>query len=465
MSLRELLRVAASIAGCCRWTVLHYPVDRRIHWARISLRKITISNLITVGLPVCGLAWSVLAFAAVEIPDPKDTLDRAVSGPDLIGGTGDHIFSVYAADREQFDTNVYRLPNGTDVAAVVGPSATTHDHINSPGAGLEGQWGVGRQIINLELAAQDNRFANNANLNNISSADRLVLNWGLGSVLSGLVGINYLRGLAGFVNATSYTRNIYQQANYYAATRFQVGPRWAIYGGIENSLLGFGQSVSRGDNSSAKSVDLGFDFVTNVEDTIGLDYRYTDTRYSNGVALSSTIFAPDFRDERLRLLVKRALSEKTSIDLSAGYLKRTYGNDLIGSFKGPIWSGTLGWQPTDKTQLLASAWRSLRAYLTDQTYYYRSTGVSLSPVWNATEKINLSFLVSRESQTYIGSSPFGESLPGRRDTVNAQSASITYVPIHALSFDFSYRHEQRDSNVHLRTYTDGLASAGVKFVF
>jgi len=210
---------------------------------------------------------------------------------------------------------------------------------------------------------------------------------------------------------------------------------------------------------------MGFDFVTNIEDTIGMDYRYTDSRYTNGIALSSTTFAPDYRDERLRLLVKRALSEKTSIDLTAGYLKRTYGNTFIGSFKGPIWSGTLGWQPTDKTQLLASTWRNLRAYLTDQTYYYRSTGVSLSPVWNATEKINMSLLISRESQSYIGSSPIGGGQPGRRDTVNAQVASITYTPMRALILDVSYRHEQRDSNQRLRTYTDELASAGVKFVF
>jgi hypothetical protein len=429
------------------------------------LRKITISNLITFGLPLCGLAWSALVFGAVEIPDPKDTLDKAVAGPVLIGGTSDNTFNMYVADREQYDSNLYRLPGGTNIAAVVGPGAQSHDYINSPGAGLSGQWGIGRQIINVDLNAQDNRYSNNANLDNISSTDSAILNWGLGSVLSGQVGINYIRGLAGFVNATSYARNIYEQANYYVATRFQVGPRWAIYGGIENSLLGFGQSVSRGDNSNAKLVDLGFDFVTNIEDTIGLDYRYSDIRYSNGIALSSTVFAPDFRDERLRLLVKRVLSEKTSIDVSAGYLKRTYANTLIGSFKGPIWSGTLGWQPTGKTQLLASTWRSLRAYLTDQTYYYRSTGVSLSPVWNATEKINLAFFVSREGQTYIGSSPIGGGQPGRRDTVNAQVASITYNPIHALTLDFSYRHEQRDSNVQLRTYKDELASAGVKFVF
>jgi hypothetical protein len=444
---------------------LHYPIDQRVRQTRISLRKITISTLVAMGLQLCGFAWSAPAFGAVEIPDPKDTLDRAVAGPDLIGGVGDNSFSIYAVDREQFDSNVYRLPSGTDVAAVVGPGAAKQDHINSPGAGLDGQWGIGRQIINLEVTAQDNRYANNSNLNNVSSADRLIWNWGLGGVLSGQVGVNYLRGLAGFVNAVSYTRNIYDQANYFAATRYQVGPRWAIYGGIENSITGFGQSASRGNNSSTKSADMGFDFVTNVEDTIGLDYRYTDVRYSSGIALSSTIFAPDYRDERLRLLIKRALSDKTSIDLTAGYLQRTYGNDLIGSFKGPIWSATFGWQPTGKTQLLASTWRNLRAYLTDQTYYYRSTGASLSPVWNTTEKINMSFLISRETQSYIGSSPIGGGQPGRRDTVNAEAASITYTPMRALIIDVSYRHEQRDSNQRLRTYTDGLASAAVKFVF
>ena len=416
-------------------------------------------------LPLLCALLSPAAFGAVEIPNPKDTLDLAVSGPQLLTGVPDDSFKIYLTDAEQFDSNVYRLETGVDIAAIVGPGAAKSDRVNSPGGGLEGTWSFGRQSIVLELAAADNRYSNNSDLDNISSTDKVAWNWALGDILAGQLGINYLRGLAGFANSQGYTRNVYEQANYFASLRYQVGPRWALYGGIEDTLLGFGQSASQGNNSGSKAFDLGFDFVTNVDDTIGLDYRYTDTHYSNEIALGGALIEPQFRDDRARVTLRRAFSEKTSVDLSAGYTKRDYNNDLIGSFRGPIWSGALGWQPTGKTQVLFSTWRSLRAYLTNQTDYYRSTGASITPTWTATEKISFSLLVSREAQSYIGSSPSGLSLPGRKDTVNAESLSMNYAPTSALSFDLTYRHEQRDSTQPLKNYTDELATAGVRFQF
>ena len=43
--------------------------------------------------------------------------------------------------------------------------------------------------------------------------------------------------------------------------------------------------------------------------------------------------------------------------------------------------------------------------------------------------------------------------------------SLTYTPIRALIFDFSYGYEQRDSNEPVHAYNDGLASISVKFMF
>jgi hemolysin activation/secretion protein len=103
--------------------------------------------------------------------------------------------------------------------------------------------------------------------------------------------------------------------------------------------------------------------------------------------------------------------------------------------------------------------------LTDQTNYYRSTGASISPQWSATDKISMSFSVSREDQSYIGTSPIALNQSARKDTVNAQLATLSYIPTRALSFNLSYRREQRSSNQPLRTYTDGLTSANVKFAF
>lgn len=425
-----------------------------------------IAALLVAISPVCGALWTAKALG-VEIVDARDTLDRAIAGPDFIGGKDESAFDIYVADREQFDSNVYRVPNGVDVAALVGPGASKHDDINVPSAGLDSQWVYGRQSVALELHVDDNRFAHNSDLDNVSSTDRLVWNWGLGGVLSGQVGADYLRALASFINTDVYTRNVYQRTEVFAATRYQIGPRWAVYGGLLNADFSLAQSATRGNDSRQKSGDLGVEFATNVDDSFGLDYRYTDARYPNAIVLGNAAFDPDYREDRVRFLIKRALTDKTSIDIGAGFLRRDYANSTIGSFSGVIWRGSLGWQPTDKTQLIAAVWRNLQAYLTDQTNYYRATGVSLSPVWMPTEKITVSLVASHENQVYLGSSTIANEVDeaGRRDTITAEQAGVTYTPTRALSLDVSYRHEQRGSNQHLRTYTDELASAGVRFQF
>jgi exopolysaccharide biosynthesis operon protein EpsL len=429
------------------------------------LKKINIAVLVGIALPICMVARPTAAVAAVEIPDIQDVLDKAEAGPDLIGGAYDKTFDIYVADAERYDTNLFRLPNGADISTLIGPSARKQDLITSPSGGLDGQWGIGRQVINFALNVQDNRFSNNSNLNNVATTDKVGWNWGIGDVLTGEVGVQYLQALAGFVNASTYTRNIYNQTNYFAAGRYQLGPHWSLYGGVLDSVFGLNQSASKGNNSRSKSVDMGVDFTTDVQTTFGLDYRYTDARYPNGIALSLTSFNPDYREDRVRFLYRQTLSEKTTIDLNVGFLKRDYTNSVIDSFSGPIWRASLGWQPTGKTQFIVATWRNLQAYLTDQTNYFRATGASISPQWNATDKIVLSISASREGQSYIGTSPIALNQSERKDTVNAQVANVSYTPTHALSFYLSYRREQRSSNQPLRTYTDGLTSANAKFVF
>ena len=317
----------------------------------------------------------------------------------------------------------------------------------------------------MQAQVADNRYAQNTNLNNVSSIDKAAWNWGLGSVLSGQVGAEYTHSLLSYVNAIVYDRNTYQQTQYFAAGRYQVGPRWALYAGVLDANLTVENALSKYNDYRRKTVDMGTELETGSQDSFGFDYRYTDARYPNAIVISQSAFDPDYREDRVRFLAKRVLTEKTTVDLSAGVLKRSYGNSVIGSFSGPIWRGALGWQATEKIQLVVAVWRDLQAALTDATNYYRTTAESIAPTWTPSEKIAVSIFVSHEDQRYIGSDAASPTQVGRQDTLNSQLVSLAYTPIRALIFDLSYGHEQRDSNVPVRAYNDGLASASVKFMF
>jgi hypothetical protein len=289
----------------------------------------------------------------------------------------------------------------------------------------------------------------------------------LGSVLSGQVGADYSRYLASFVNTAVYTRDVISQSEYFAAARLQLGPRWAVFGGLleGNNSLSAAQSTVRVNNSHSKSVDIGADFATSADDTIGVDYRYTDSRYPNSIVLNGASFDPDYRDERARVLAKYVVSAKTVIDANVGYLKRTYSSSAVGSFAGDIWRASLQWQPTAKTQLVVAAWRQLEAELTAQTDYFVSAGESLSPVWTASEKVTLSLTVARDERNYVGSNPGVSTLQARRDSVTAEQVTMNYKPTRALNVILSYGHERRNSNQPIFQYNDDKANAGLSFKF
>ncbi len=251
------------------------------------------------------------------------------------------------------------------------------------------------------------------------------------------------------------------QWEYFGGARYQVGPRWAIYGGAIQTNTRLSEVTSRHNDNDRKSVEVGTEFATGIQNSDGLEYRYTDTIYPNVFLPNGEAISSNYNEDRARLFLKYAISDKMLIDASAGYLKRNYANHGIGNFSGDIWRASLQWQPREKTQILAVAWRELHAYLTAESDYYVSNGFSVSPIWNASEKINLSVLFSSEKQDYLGSASGVTVAGARHDKIFAEQANVGYTPVRHFTFNFSIRREQRSSNQGQFEYNDTLATIGV----
>jgi exopolysaccharide biosynthesis operon protein EpsL len=426
---------------------------------------------------VAASACSSAVFAAATI-DFRDTLDRVVSVPDMDPDQRMAHFDPYVGDDISHDSNLYRLPDSvTDLGTLtgIGRNPSRSDTVNSIIAGLDAEWLVGnRQSIDLDVNANDNRFFRNSNLNNVSSTDRLAWNWGLGSALSGQLGADYSRVLGGFLNTDTYAKNEIQRTEYFAGGRYQVGPRWALFGGLLDTKYIFTAADLTANNTQAKAVELGADYLTSADNRIGFDYRYTDARYPNSVNLNNSSFDPDYREDRAQMLIRYALSDKTIIDANAGYLKRAYPNSSIADFSGEIYRLVFQWQPTPKTQLVIGGWQQITADLTAQTDYFVSKGASISPVWTATEKINFTVAVSREYHDYLGANPVETNSLGvtaaattqaRRDTVTSETGIFIYTPTQVITLTVTAGHELRDSNVALFQYKDNRADANITFKF
>jgi hypothetical protein len=419
----------------------------------------------------CMAAWAPASMGgAVEYKDPLDIAVAPLDDAAALQRTNRLI--LYAGDTFSYDNNVYRLPSSvTDLTTLpgIGRNPSREDDIESVTGGLDGEWLTGaRQSVDVNLRADYNRYIRNTDLNDLSSNDRVAWNWGLGTALSGKVGADYTRVLGGFYNTAVYTRDIVNRSDYFASLRYQVGPRWGIFGGLMGSDYTVTPSQATFNNSKSKSVDVGADYTIEMN-RLGFDYRYNDSRAAHTSLVNGVLFDPDYREERARVLARYALTEKTILDASAGYLKREYPSSAIGSFSGEIWRAALQWQPTPKTQLLVGAWQQLDADLTSQTDYFVDKGVSLTPEWIASEKLTFTATFSRDTNNYLGSNPAGfvtvVTTQARHDTLTGETGSLVYTPIQAIVLTFSAAHVKRDSNIPQFQFNDFQASANVTYRF
>jgi len=427
----------------------------------------------------CRLPFAILMTAVASTSmggaiENKDALDIAVAPRDEVAEQQrTNRLILFAGDTFSYDNNIFRLPASvTDLTPLpgIGRNPSRQDDIESVTGGLDAEWLTGaRQSVDVGLRADYNRYIRNTDLNNISSSDRVAWNWGLGDVLLGKVGADYTRLLGGYLNTQVYSRDIVSRAEYFASLRYQVGPRWGIFGGLLGTDFSVAASQAAFNNSKSKGVDLGADYTVEMN-RIGFDYRYNDSRAPNSAFVNGVLFDPDYREERARVLLRYALSEKTIFDASAGYLQRAYPSAAIGNFSGEIWRAALQWQPTPKTQLLVGVWQQLDADLTSQTDYFVDKGVSLTPEWVASEKLTFSASLSRDTQNYLGSNPAGANPVGisaqsRHDTLTGETGSLIYTPIRAIALTFSAAHVKRDSNIPEFQYNDFQASANITYRF
>lgn len=392
--------------------------------------------------------------------------------PDLPPNDSDW-FRPFLGYQYSYDDNLFRLPSPSNFAnpqSLLPPGASKQDDVNTGFAGLDGHWIAGRQSVDYDLEIDENRFERNSFLNNTSGTGKALWNWSVASTLSGTLGADYTRALAGFADTFFYERDNVDRAEYFGSGRYQIGPRWAVYGSVSDSDTTNSASVVRYNNFDMQSGKAGVEFATSQQNSVGWEYRYTHGHFPDPDAILNGIhYDPDYDENSGVFLAKYVVSDKTQLSGDVGYLRRNYPDATVGAFSGEIWHARLLWQATEKTNVLVTAGRDLAAYLYAQSDYFVQDGISVTPTWKQTDKLTWSAILSWYRQNYISSSPITVpttlALGSRRDNISAQQVSLTYTPFRFLLLDFIYHHEMRSSNQALLGYDDDIAQVGVKFRF
>jgi hypothetical protein len=415
-----------------------------------------------------GQAGAQLAPPVAVLPEPETTV------------------TYYVSDTSLWDNNLYRLSEGSPAPVIDGMQTSRTDYINTVSAGLDGTWYYSRQRLSLDLRIDDNRFARNSVLNNVSGAGLVQDDWSLGDRLSGRVGATYTRFLPGFANNRFFARDLLDNDVLFGEGRFAVTPHWFLRADGDHTDTTHSLAPEKINDFVGSSAGFGLeyeatgeiypvpgpDYHTTAEDLlaakqtiVGLDYTHSTGSFPHQVLFDSESFDRDYGDHTWAARVAAPVAAKTVLHASVGYLDRQYPNASIHDFHGVVWDSSLDWQPTEKTTLTVEAWRKLTGYIEAQSDYFVSNLRSATAEWRPTDKLTLDAQFGYDHQLYIGSNPTTITLIPRRDTLRSRQLRMSYTVAQHVQLTLSYNDDTRSSNQPLLPYDDTLASVGIRVQF
>ncbi len=373
---------------------------------------------------------------------------------------------IFIADQLTYDDNLFRVPGSiTPVSLDTGETFSRSDYVNRATLGIDGRWLVSSQAFELGLAADDNRFEENDELDHVSGKARVVWDWQTAGDWSGRLGADYGRSLASFANSRLFTRDLLDTLSYLADVRLGVGSRWALRTGARQFEVSHSASVRELDDFESTMGYVGLDYLTPAGTLFAAEYRRTDAGFPHETFVGGELLQRDYVEDAATFRVRHPFSDKTLFEGSAGYVQREHDNPLVEDYSGDIWRLALNWRPGFKTTVIFAGWRELKAYEDLESDYFKATGMSITPTWQMTEKLRLELAASWEEQDYIGSNTALPDSVARRDTVEAARIGLTYLPREPLSLAFNFRMENRDSNRETYAFDDNLGSVELRFTF
>lgn len=387
--------------------------------------------------------------------------NRALAAAD----PGDHL-QVFAMNTMAYDDNLFRLSDLPNADQVLGLGMTRSDFINQLSAGAKFNFPWSRQQFIADVRVDDNRYANNDFLNNVSTNDKVTWKWQLGSQWFGNLGYQYIQALASFAYTRPIVRDMVSDHNAFFDIGYTWHPRWKAQAGFRWQDATHSNPLRSFVDQETGTGLFGVTYTTPANNSLGLDYRFTSVFLPNRELSPVKLIDNHFQVNTGAAAFVWHITSKTELDGRFGYsslANRTY---TQRDFDGPTWRISLHWAATAKTRVSLETWRDLQPSQIIDASYMVAEGAGLSSVWNVTSKLRVNAKVSFENLTFEGNpGVLGGNEALRVDDLWLGRVGVAYLPIRNLELGLSYQGEQRDSNRHINDFIDNSIFGSVRLSF
>ncbi len=371
----------------------------------------------------------------------------------------------YILESLGFDDNLFRLPKNVNPVSVGADAPERWDWTNQVAAGLKTYHPIGRQELSFNGNVGYQSFANHSTLNNLNADLNGLWKWRVGNQWNGLMSYGYKRYLGGFTNTGFFGKDELSNNSLLLEGNYLAHPKWRV--NAQYRLFDSQHSASQRKflDTTTNSGVVGLHYQSTVENSLGLQFRYTEGFLPNREPNAFTLVDNSYYEEEILVPVTWRPTGKSYLQADIGWLMRNQKQFSQRNFQGETWHLNYQWLPTGLTQLGLSTWRELRSALDLTASYFVAEGVSLNPSWSISPKITLQGKAAWEQWTYSGNPDIVAGLQTRKDTIWYAQFGATYDLLQSLNLNLSYQYTERTSNRTLFNYNDNMVVGTAMFRF
>lgn len=358
-----------------------------------------------------------------------------------------------AGASSQYDNNIFRSENNRE-----------SERITSVYAGLRFDKTYSLQRFKADATVTNLSYNNNDYLNFTSKNYDAAWYWSLTPRLTGTLSADRSESLNDFNDfRNTSVRNTRVMQNQLFQADFAPGGGWHLLAGVSRNTLKNSATFNQISDFSANSLDVGlkYDFASGTSITMMNHVRKGsyDDRAINQAALLDNGYKEQEYEVRLNWIV----TAKSQLNFVASYLNRDHDNFSKRDYSGLQSGLTYTWAPTAKIRFAIAMSSNLAAFQSDTNSYTRTNSISISPIYDFSEKIKFRASVNMVDRNFEGDGVIASQ--GREDEISSASIGVDWLPTNYLSFGLTVQQTHQDSNIVGFDFDDTTASVSANLMF
>jgi hypothetical protein len=359
--------------------------------------------------------------------------------------------NLYAQAGLMYDSNPFRLADGTDSQAVLGNDDKADGVMRYGVGGSYAARVVGRQAVRLAARGEYYDYFRYNTLDHFAYGLRGEWLYALGNDLSGTIGYAREEGLADPAEVQRPLKDEITVNRFYANADYRLGPNTVLRGGVTEE-----RARREGDRAplrtESSTVFGGAAYVTPLGNSIGLEARKSEGSAPPGELIDPTGALADnrFDEHEVAVVVVYNLGVTLTAAGRVGRTKRDYTEVAVQPFDDNTARGSIGWRPFPKFRLTFDFYREPRAVLETDATHVDVRGTATTLAWAPTLKLvfTAGFVNDRlRSQTSLD-----PTAPGRDETVRIWRLGAGWEPRRQITLGSGFEFGERTSNTLGRDY-------------